>query len=190
VYQMDVKCAFLNGELEETVYVEQPPGFIDSKFPNHCYYLEKVVYGLKQAPRAWYETLTRFLKSSGFKQGCVDPTLFRRRRRDHLMLLQIYLDDIIFVEGIFINQEKYTRNILSKFGTEACLNEKVPMDFGARLTPSLDKPAFDQTKYRSMIGSLLYLTSSRPDIMLAVCKREPHFKLLRIFSGIRKELLL
>ncbi|KAI3515898.1 hypothetical protein L1887_14803 [Cichorium endivia] len=80
VYQMDVKCAFLNGELEETVFVEQPPGFVNSKHPDHCYVLDKVVYGLKQAPRAWYETLTRFLKQSKFKQGSVDPTFFRKRK--------------------------------------------------------------------------------------------------------------
>ena len=57
VYQMDVKCAFLNGELKETVYVEQPPSFVNKKYPNHCYILDKAIYGLKQAPRAWYETL-------------------------------------------------------------------------------------------------------------------------------------
>ena len=96
VYQMDVKCAFLNGELEETVYVEQPPGFVNEKFPDHCYILDKAVYGLKQAPRAWYETLTKFLKLSNFKQGAVDPTLFRKKVGDHLMMVQIYVDDIIF----------------------------------------------------------------------------------------------
>ena len=60
---MDVKCAFLNGVLDETVYEEQPPGFVNDKFPNHFYILDKVVYGLKQAPRAWYVTLTNFLKN-------------------------------------------------------------------------------------------------------------------------------
>ncbi|KAI3510703.1 hypothetical protein L1887_17836 [Cichorium endivia] len=79
VYQMDVKCAFLNRELEETYYVEQPPGFFSNKHPDHCYVLDKAVYGLKEAPRAWYETFTRFLKQSKFKQGSVDPTFFRER---------------------------------------------------------------------------------------------------------------
>ena len=93
---MDVKCAFLNGELEETVYVEQPPGFVNQEFPNHCYILDKAVYGLKQAPRAWYQTLTKFLKLSKFKQGAVNRTLFRKNVGDDLMLVQIYVDDIIF----------------------------------------------------------------------------------------------
>ncbi|KAI3510732.1 hypothetical protein L1887_17865 [Cichorium endivia] len=87
VYQMDVKCAFLNGELEETYYVEQPPGFVSNKHPDHCYVLDKAVYGLKEAPRAWYETLTRFLKQSKFKQGSVDPTFFRKKEGNHLMIV-------------------------------------------------------------------------------------------------------
>ena len=69
---MDVKNAFLNGELEEEVYVEQPPGFIDPKYPNHVYRLDKALYGLKQAPRAWYETLTQVLLESGFNRGAID----------------------------------------------------------------------------------------------------------------------
>ena len=87
VYQMDIKCTFLNGELEETIYVEKPPGFINEKCPNHCYILDKAVYGLKQAPRAWYEVLTYFLKMSKFKQGSVDPTFFRKKEGDHLMIV-------------------------------------------------------------------------------------------------------
>ena len=93
---MDVKYAFLNGKLEETVYVEQPPGFISNEHPNDVYILDKALYGLKQAPRAWYATLTNFLKQSKFKQGSVDPTLFRKKVGCHLMLVQIYVDDIIF----------------------------------------------------------------------------------------------
>ncbi|KAL4590865.1 hypothetical protein LXL04_003810 [Taraxacum kok-saghyz] len=171
VYQMDVKCAFINGELEETVYVEQPPGFVNEKFPYHCYILDKAVYGLKQAPRAWYETLTKFLKQSNFKQGAVDPTLFRKKVGDHLMMVQIYVDDIIFgstdpkltVEFKTLMETKFE---MSSMGGS---KEKVPMAFGTKLKPSLDEPAADQTLYRGMIGSLLYLTSSRPDIMFAVC---------------------
>ncbi|KAJ9556774.1 hypothetical protein OSB04_011388 [Centaurea solstitialis] len=79
VYQMDVKCAFLNRVLQEEVYVEQPEGFVDPRFPEHVYVLDKVLYGLKQAPRAWYETLTDYLLGVGYKKGTIDPTLFLKR---------------------------------------------------------------------------------------------------------------
>jgi hypothetical protein len=72
---MDVKSAFLNGPIKEEVYVEQPPGFEDSEYPNHVYKLSKALYGLKQAPRAWYECLRDFLIANGFKVGKADPTL-------------------------------------------------------------------------------------------------------------------
>ena len=233
VYQMDVKCAFLNGELEEPVYVEQPPGFVGIDRPYDVYVLDKAVYGLKQAPRAWYGTLTDFLKSAGYKQGSVDPTLFKKKDGDHLMLVQIYVDDIIFgstsptlttqfealmkskfqmsmmgklhfflglniqqnPEGIFINQEAYTRKLLTRFGLDNCHKAKVPMCHGTRLDPSLDSPSVDISLYRSMIGSLLYLTASRPDIMFAVCycaryqanPREPHMTAVKhIFRYLKR----
>jgi hypothetical protein len=78
LYQMDVKSAFLNGPIKEEVYVEQPPGFEDSEYPNHVYKLSKALYGLKQAPRAWYECLRDFLIANGFKVGKADPTLFTK----------------------------------------------------------------------------------------------------------------
>ena len=96
VFQMDVKSAFLKGELEEEVYVEQPPSFVDSKFPNHVYRLDKALYGLKQAPRAWYETLAQFLLEIGFNRGTIDKTLFYLNHGKNLLLVQLYVDDIIF----------------------------------------------------------------------------------------------
>nr|GFC30701.1 retrovirus-related Pol polyprotein from transposon TNT 1-94 [Tanacetum cinerariifolium] len=78
VYQMDVKTAFLNGELKEKVYVSQPEGFVDPDHPTHVYRLKKALYGLKQAPRAWYDTLSIFLQDNNFSKGAVDPTLFTR----------------------------------------------------------------------------------------------------------------
>ncbi|KAJ9561493.1 hypothetical protein OSB04_006653 [Centaurea solstitialis] len=96
VYQMDVKCAFLNGVLQEEVYVEQPEGFVDPRYPNHVYVLDKALYGLKQAPRAWYETLTDYLLGVGYKKGTIDPTLDLRRSGSDLIIVQIYVDDIIF----------------------------------------------------------------------------------------------
>ncbi|KAJ9539003.1 LOW QUALITY PROTEIN: hypothetical protein OSB04_031736 [Centaurea solstitialis] len=96
VFQMDVKSAFLNGVLHEEVYIEQPEGFVDPDFPDHVCILDKSLYGLKQAPRAWYETLTNHLLSKGFKRGTIDTTLFLKKKGDDLLLVQIYVDDIIF----------------------------------------------------------------------------------------------
>ena len=87
VFQMDVKSAFLNGELDEEVFVEQPPGFVDPRFPNHVYRLDKALYGLKQAPRAWYETLAQFLLESGFTRGTIDKTLFYINNGNDLLLV-------------------------------------------------------------------------------------------------------
>jgi hypothetical protein len=96
LYQMDVKSAFLIGPIKEEVYVEQPPGFEDSEYPNHVYKLSKALYGLKRAPRAWYECLRYFLITNGFKVGKVDPTLFTKTIAKDLFVCQIYVDDIIF----------------------------------------------------------------------------------------------
>ena len=96
LYQMDVKSAFLNGDLKEEVYVKQPPGFEDAELPNHVFRLNKALYGLKQAPRAWYERLSKFLLKNGFKRGKIDNTLFLLKREQELLIFQVYVDDIIF----------------------------------------------------------------------------------------------
>nr|GFB92344.1 copia protein [Tanacetum cinerariifolium] len=96
VYQMDIKTAFLNGELKEEVYVSQPKGFVDPDYPTHVYHLKKALYGLKQAPRAWYDMLSRFLLDNNFSKGAVDPTLVTRKTDKHILHVQIYVDDIIF----------------------------------------------------------------------------------------------
>ncbi|GKA91449.1 putative ribonuclease H-like domain-containing protein [Tanacetum coccineum] len=96
IYQMDVKTTFLNGELKEEVYVSQPEGFVDPDHLTHVYRLKKALYGLKQAPRAWYDTLSRFLLDNKFSKGAVDPTLFTQKTGKHILLVQIYVDDIIF----------------------------------------------------------------------------------------------
>ncbi|GJS27531.1 putative ribonuclease H-like domain-containing protein [Tanacetum coccineum] len=96
VYQMDVKSAFLYGKIEEEVYVYQPPGFEDPDFPKKVYKVEKVLYGLHQAPRAWYETLSTYLLDNGFQRGKIDKTLFIRRDKCDILLVQVYVDDIIF----------------------------------------------------------------------------------------------
>nr|GEX34863.1 retrovirus-related Pol polyprotein from transposon TNT 1-94 [Tanacetum cinerariifolium] len=96
IYQMDVKTAFLNGELKEELYVSHLEGFVDPDHPTHVYRLKKALYGLKQAPRAWYNTLSRFLLDNKFSKGAVDPTLFTWKTGKHILLVQIYVDEIIF----------------------------------------------------------------------------------------------
>ncbi|GJS46855.1 retrovirus-related pol polyprotein from transposon TNT 1-94 [Tanacetum coccineum] len=112
VYQMDVKTAFLNGNLREEVYVSQPDGFVDKDKPNHVYKLKKALYGLKQAPRAWYDMLSSFLISQDFSKGSVDPTLFIRRDGKELLLVQIYVDDIIFAASTPELSSRPTYNLL------------------------------------------------------------------------------
>ncbi|GJS74699.1 putative ribonuclease H-like domain-containing protein [Tanacetum coccineum] len=96
VYQMDVKSAFLYGTIEEEVYVCQPPGFEDPQFPDKVYKVEKALYGLHQAPRAWYETLSTYLLANGFRRGTIDKTLFIKKDKGDILLVQVYVDDIIF----------------------------------------------------------------------------------------------
>ncbi|GJY55270.1 putative ribonuclease H-like domain-containing protein [Tanacetum coccineum] len=96
VYQMDVKSAFLYGKIEEEVYVCQPPGFEDPDFPDRVYKVEKALYGLHQAPRAWYETLSTYLLDNEFQRGKIDKTLFIKRYKGDILLVQVYVDDIIF----------------------------------------------------------------------------------------------
>ncbi|KAJ9555546.1 hypothetical protein OSB04_010160 [Centaurea solstitialis] len=207
VYQMDIKNAFLNGKLNEEVYVAQPPGFVDPKFPDHVYKLNKALYGLKQAPRAWYDTLSTFLLSKGFVRGKIDSTLFLKKYPKHILLVQIYVDDIIFgstnpklcekfellmkseykmcmmgeltfflglqikqsEKGIFINQGKYVHEMLKKFDLTSCTPMKTPMAPPLSLDKDSKGKPVDVTLYRGMIGSLLYLTASRPDIMYSTC---------------------
>ncbi|GJV80836.1 putative ribonuclease H-like domain-containing protein [Tanacetum coccineum] len=96
VYQMDVKSAFLYGKIDEEVYVSQPPGFIDPKSPKKVYKVVKALYGLHQAPRAWYATLSTFLLKNGYRRGTIDKTLFIKKDKNDIMLVQVYVDDIIF----------------------------------------------------------------------------------------------
>ncbi|GJY75451.1 putative ribonuclease H-like domain-containing protein [Tanacetum coccineum] len=205
VYQMDVKSAFLYGKIEEEVYVCQPPGFEDPDFPDRVYKVEKALYGLHQAPRAWYETLSTYLLDNGFQRGKIDKTLFIKRHKGDILLVQVYVDDIIFgltkkelcnafeklmhekfqmssmgeltfflglqvqqkKDGIFISQDKYVVEILKKFGFIEVKTASTPMETQKPLLKDKDGEEVDVHIYRSMIGSLMYITSSRPDIMFA-----------------------
>nr|GEY64038.1 retrovirus-related Pol polyprotein from transposon TNT 1-94 [Tanacetum cinerariifolium] len=115
VYQMDVNMAFLNGDLKEEVYVSQLEGFVDPDHLTHVYRLKKALYGLKQAPRAWYDKLLRFLLDNSFSIGAVDPTLFTYKIGKHILLVQIYIDDIIFASINPKDCDMFSNEMSSKF---------------------------------------------------------------------------
>nr|GEZ63918.1 retrovirus-related Pol polyprotein from transposon TNT 1-94 [Tanacetum cinerariifolium] len=115
VYQMDVKTDFLNDDLKEEVYVSQSKGFVDPDHPTHVYRLKKALYGLKQAPRAWYDVLSRFLLDNSFSKGAVDPTLFTCKIGKHIILVQIYVDDIIFASTDPKDCDMFSNEMSSKF---------------------------------------------------------------------------
>ncbi|GJU42345.1 retrovirus-related pol polyprotein from transposon TNT 1-94, partial [Tanacetum coccineum] len=142
VYQMDVKTAFLNGNLREEVYVSQPDGFVDKDNPNHVYKLKKALYGLKQAPRAWYDMLSSFLISQDFSKGSVDPTLFIRRDGKELLLISQS------PRGIFINQSKYALESLKKYGFDSCDPVDTPMVEKSKLDEDKEGKAVDPSHYR------------------------------------------
>nr|GEU88459.1 putative ribonuclease H-like domain-containing protein [Tanacetum cinerariifolium] len=191
VYQMDVKSAFM----------------YDPKFPSKVYKVVKALYGLHQAPRAWYATLSTFLEKSGYRRGAIDNTLFIKQDKKDIMLVQVYVDDIIFgstkkswcdefeelmknrfqmssmgelafflglqvkqkEDGIFISQYKYVAKILKKFDFLSVKTFSTPIETHKPLVKDEEAADVDVHLYRSMIGSLMYLTASRPDVMFAVC---------------------
>nr|GEY92185.1 hypothetical protein [Tanacetum cinerariifolium] len=182
VYQMDVKSAFLYGTIEEEVYVCQPPGFEDPNYhdkvykgvkalyglrfedpnyPDKVYKGVKALYGLRQAPKAWYETLSNYLLENGFQRGKIDQTLFIKKKKGDIAVKQK-------PDGIFISQDKYVAEILKKFSLIDRKSASTPIDTEKPLLKDPDGEDVDVLIYRSMIGSLMYLTSSRPDIMFAV----------------------
>nr|GEV49245.1 hypothetical protein [Tanacetum cinerariifolium] len=166
--QMDVKTAFLNGPLKEEVYVAQPDGFVDPDHPEKVYRLGKALYGLKQAPRAWYDELLKFLTSKGFTKGTIDPTLFTIRCGEDILLVQIYVDDIIFGSIDPKYSKRFEKLMHSRF--EMSLMEEMKFFLGLQIhqSPSdMSGNPVDQTDYRSKTRSLMYLTSSRPDLVQA-----------------------
>nr|GEW52854.1 hypothetical protein [Tanacetum cinerariifolium] len=207
VYQMDVKTRFLNGITREEFYVSQPNGFVDEENPNHVYKLNKALYGLKQAPRAWYDLLSSFLLSQKFSKGIVDLRLFIKREGKEILLVQIYVDDIIFAStdpdlyesfsdvmcskfkmsmmgklsfflglqisqcprGIFLNQSKYALELLKNYSMETNEQLNTLMVETSKLDEDPEGKAVDPTRYHGMIGTLMYLTSSRPDLVFDVC---------------------
>jgi len=233
LFQMDVKSAFLNGFINEEVYITQPPGFEDHKLPRHVYKLKKALYSLKQAPRQWYERLSNFLLSKSYERGQVDKTLFIKKSNSDIILVQVHVDDIIFgstneslcqefvldmrgefemsmmgelnyflglqirqlKNGTFLSQSKYCIDVLNKFEMEGCKEASTPISTSCYLDADEHGTSVDQTKFRGLIGSLLYLTASRPDITFVVCMctrfqanpKESHFnaakRILKYLKG-------
>ncbi|GJU50991.1 retrovirus-related pol polyprotein from transposon TNT 1-94 [Tanacetum coccineum] len=177
IYQMEVKMAFLNGKLKEEVYISQPKGFVDQDNPSQVYKLKKALYGLKQALRAWYDMLSSFLISQHFSKCLVDPTLFTWQAGNDLLLVSMMGQMSFFLglqisqspRGIFINQSKYASEIVKKYGLLTIDSVDTPLVEKSKLDEDLQGKQVDATLYRSMIGSLMYLTSSRPDLIHAVC---------------------
>ncbi|GJW25151.1 putative ribonuclease H-like domain-containing protein, partial [Tanacetum coccineum] len=171
---MDVKSAFLYGKIEEEVCVCQPPGFEDLDFPNRVYKVEKALYGLHQAPRAWYETLSTYLLDNRFQRGKIYKTLFIRRVKSDILLVQVYVDDIIFgstKKSLCIEFKKmmHKKFQMSSMGELTFFLGLTPIETYKPFLKAVDGEDVDKHLYRSKIGSLMYLTSSRPDIMFAVC---------------------
>jgi hypothetical protein len=220
MHQMDVNSAFLNGVLEEEVYVRQPPGFESEKYPHQVYKSRKALYGLKQAPRAWYSRLRGFLFERGLEMGKVDQTLFLVRQGRDIMIVQVYVDDIVFggssnslvarfaedmsrefemsmigvlqfflrlqikqsKEGTFVHQANYTKDIVRKFKIEDSKAMETPMSTTTASDVDEEGEHVDQKEYWSMIGSLLYLTATRPDIQFGMS--------VRSFSSVSKDFAL
>nr|GEU71525.1 hypothetical protein [Tanacetum cinerariifolium] len=172
VYQMNVKSAFLYGTIEEEVYVCQSPGFEDPDHPNKVYKVVKALYGLHQAPRAWYETLATYLLENGFQRGTIDQTLFFKKYKGDILLVQIYVDDIIFGatnKDLCKSFEKLMKDKfqMSFMGELTFFLASTPIDTEKPLLKDPDGEDVDVHTCMSMIGSLVYLTLSRPDIMFA-----------------------
>jgi hypothetical protein len=205
LHQMDVKTTFLNGVIEEEVYIEQPQGFEVEDRKTHVCRLKKALYGLKQAPRAWYGRIDSFLTSLGFTKSKVDSNLYFKVMNDEPVILLLYVDDLFLTgeenlitdckkklvaefemkdlglmhyflglevwqspEKIFLNQGKYAVEILKRFDMLECKSMNTPMETNLKLLVDTSSELVDATLYRQIIGSLMYLTNTRPDICFVV----------------------
>ncbi|GJS39713.1 putative ribonuclease H-like domain-containing protein [Tanacetum coccineum] len=189
-------------KIKEEVYVCQPPGFENPDFPDRVYKVEKALYGLHQAPKAWYETLSTYLLDNGFQRGKINKTLFIKRHKVDILLMSSIGELTFFLglqvqqkkDDIFISQDKYAVEILKKFSFIEVKTASTPMETQKPLLKDEDGKEVDVHMYRSMIGSLMYLTCLRPDIMLVVCAcaryqvnpKVPHlYAMKRIFRYLK-----
>ncbi|KAG1337790.1 Retrotransposon protein [Cocos nucifera] len=207
VFQLDVQSAFLNGDLEEVVYVRRSEGFEIKGKKEKVYRLEKVLYDLKQAPRAWYSKINNHFIKNGFECSKNEPTLYKKcQGMTEILIVCIYVDDMIFTGnsismmesfkvdmmstfamtdlgkmkyflgmevvqssfGIFLSQEKYAIDLLEKFHMLNCKPAKTPMNSNDKLMVEDGSDKADEKVFRSMVGGLIFLTHTRPDIMFAV----------------------
>jgi hypothetical protein len=207
IYQLDVKSAFLNGELNEEVFVTQPPGYEKTGHEYKVYKLKKALYGLKQAPRAWYSRIETYFLSAVFKKCPYEHTLFIKTTDGGTTLFVcLYVDDLIFTgndaamfkdfkqsmmnefemtdlgkmkyflgievlqrpDGVFIGQRKYAQEVLDRFKMDQCNPVKNPVVPGHKLNKDEDGVRIDSTLYKQIVGSLMYLTATRPDITFVV----------------------
>ena len=136
LYQMDVKCAFLNGFLNEEVFVEQPKGFQDPHFSDHVLRLKKAVYEMKQAPRAWYDRLTNYLLDRGFQRGYIDRTLFVKKDENYLLVAQVYVDDIVFRATVDARAIKFFKEMKKEF--EMCMVGELTFFLGLKVKQRKD----------------------------------------------------
>jgi hypothetical protein len=202
---MDIKTAFLNGVIEEKVYVEQPQGFETHDNQTHVCRLKKALYGLKQAPRTWYGRIDNFLMSLGFIKSKANSNLYYKIENDDQLILLLYVDDLFLTKneklisdckkklasefemkdlgqmhyflglevwqnpsGICLSQGKYAVEILKRFGMMDCKSMTTPMTTNPKLLCDSSSEIVDGTLYRQMIGSLMYLMNTRPDICFVV----------------------
>lgn len=204
--QMDVNNAFLYGELDHVIYMDQPSGFVSQDRPDYVCKLKKAIYGLKQSPRAWFGKIAEFLELNGFQLTHADTSLFIKKIDDKVVVVLVYVDDLIITgdvqeeitqlkanlcvrfkmkdlgklvhfigleltyceEGFVLHQRKYAGDLLQKFSILTCKPAVTPMEPGIRLYAHEGKKIDDPSTYRSMVGSLIYLTLTRPDISFAV----------------------
>ncbi|GAU29778.1 hypothetical protein TSUD_161830 [Trifolium subterraneum] len=159
IFQMDVKSAFLNGVLDEEVYIEQPPGYMKVGKEEKVLKLKKALYGLKQAPRAWNTRINTYFKENGFKQCPNEDGLYVKKNGSNMLLVALYVDDLIFLgnNGQMIEEFKGTMT-----------REFEMTDLGAKLSKFDGEERVEASKYRCLVGSLLYLTCTRLDISLSV----------------------
>ncbi|KAI5328948.1 hypothetical protein L3X38_028345 [Prunus dulcis] len=205
MFQLDVKSAFLNGVLNEEVYVDQPSGFVMQGSEDKVYKLKKALYGLKQAPRAWYDEINSYFIKTGFYRSPSEATLYTKMSTSGILIVTLYVDDIIYTGSskemmaafkddmmrqyemtdlgllhhflglgvlqtdscIFLHQKKYAKTLLDKFGLKDCKSVATPLAVNEKLSKVDGSELANETLYRQMVGSLLYLTATRPDIMFA-----------------------